>query len=507
MKRKLVPIKTIIKKVEQLSAYPNANKKQLIKYSNLLKSQKQLVSRISINKIKNKLKTDLSFEEYCKYKDLLQEKKNYIKYESTINNIINKNFKAINRKRRFKRRRLTAGVLTGVTIAAISTLGYMTLIKNLKDRTTNNNIASNTTTETTTEEPTTQVTTIKTTETTTESTTKATTKSTTEATTQSTTENTTEATTEKTAKPAKITTKKEEPTTVSYTIEGQLQSAKKTDEDELKKHIEEYEIKNAELINIKDEENIELKNKIEDLENKQKELEDELNKQKYNNETESTTEATTESTTEATTEVTTENTTESTTETTTQSTTENKDNSIETTVVTDDYVEFEDDIIDYSKFEGLKDFYDKASDYIYTMEDTLIDEEKRNEAKENAKGKVIEYIDFIFYGKEIDGVTFNDLKDEEKQKTYERLQKMDEVISEKDPDYKENFGERYNRVKDFSSTTLNSAKDKIKEKVGDDYYNQAGQIKDDTIDSVKEAGNIIKLLLSDKYNEWKNKGN
>ena len=47
----------------------------------------------------------------------------------------------------------------------------------------------------------------------------------------------------------------------------------------------------------------------------------------------------------------------------------------------------------------------------------------------------------------------------------------------------------------------------FKEKVGEDYYNDAGTIKDDTIDSIKDTGKILKHIFDDMYQKWKNKDN
>ena len=502
MGRKLIPIKTIIKKIEKLAENPKANKKLLLKYSKLVEDQNKIVSRISLNKIKNKLNTNLSFEEYCKYKDLLEEKKRYSKYESTIENIINKNFKAIRLNRSLKRTRLTAAIATSVIILSVSSLGYVSLMKNRKNNKKDYSVTTEVTTENNTEATTTGYSFEQdnndndnnkelvyekddnyiTNENSTEKETEATTESTTKATTEATTE----------------TTTKEEPTTTTIVFISQEKTENPFMEEE-------------NLIEERDEEIF-----INEVTTEEQVTETPTEVTTEEQVTEIPTEATTEeqvteipteaTTEEQVTEIPTEATTEEqVTETSTEATTQN----IDTIVINDDndYVEFDDDVIDFNKFEGLKNFYYKASEYINVMEDTLVDEDKRNDAKEQAKQKVVEYIDFIFYGKEIDGVTFNDLKDEEKQKTYEILQKLDNKISEDDPDYKERFGERYNRVKDFGSTTLDDAKNKIKEKVGEDYYNDAGTIKDDTIDSIKDTGKILKHIFDDMYQKWKNKDN
>lgn len=153
------------------------------------------------------------------------------------------------------------------------------------------------------------------------------------------------------------------------------------------------------------------------------------------------------------------------------------------------------------------DFFNNASKYIDNMEEAITNPDKREEVKNKAKEKAITYIDFIFYGKDINGVYFDDLKSDAKEKAYKNCQKLVQLVNKYDPEYFDNMGERYSRFKDLAGLTLDSAKEKVKEKVGEDYYNDAGEVKDDTIDSIKDTGKILKNVISDKYNEWKNKGN
>ena len=203
--------------------------------------------------------------------------------------------------------------------------------------------------------------------------------------------------------------------------------------------------------------------------------------------------------------------------TTTQSTTENNNSSTEkkeenTTEATTEYnnsnaENWGFDNLNTSNMKNGIDYFNKASKYIDNMEEAIIDPNKREEAKGKAKEKAISYIDFIFYGKDINGVYFNDLKSDAKDKAYKNCQKLVQLVNKYDPEYFDNMGERYSRFKDLASMTLDSAKEKVKEKVGEDYYNDAGEVKDDTIDTIKDTGKILKNVISDKYNEWKNKGN
>lgn len=82
-----------------------------------------------------------------------------------------------------------------------------------------------------------------------------------------------------------------------------------------------------------------------------------------------------------------------------------------------------------------------------------------NEFKEESINYAKELIDFIFYGVEIDGVTFDELKDDAKEAIYEKLQAIDAILMQIDPDYKEKIGEKYNLVKEFALTTLEQAKE------------------------------------------------
>lgn len=202
---------------------------------------------------------------------------------------------------------------------------------------------------------------------------------------------------------------------------------------------------------------------------------------------EATTEATTEKKTEATTEATTESTTEATTSSTEEGTTET----------------IESELIDQQNIDKATDWFWKMNDKIDKAEETIMDDDKREDAKDSAKQKVIEYTDFIFYGTEIDGKTFEQLTDEEKSKVYSKYQELINTVNEKDPDYINNMSDRYKVVKDFGSLTLNNAKEKIKEKVGEEYYNSAGETGEAVKEGAKDTGSLIKKFVKDKYEEWR----
>ena len=88
-----------------------------------------------------------------------------------------------------------------------------------------------------------------------------------------------------------------------------------------------------------------------------------------------------------------------------------------------------------------------------------IDNFNYNDFKESTIDYAKQLIDFIFYGGEMNGMTFDELKEEAKEEAYEELQELDAIIMEFVPDYKEQLGDKYNKVKDFASTTFDKAKE------------------------------------------------
>ena len=363
---KLKPIKPLIKEAMNLSKDYSYNDSELEKIRKLVETQKVVIDRVNVDKIKSKIDGDrLTIEEYKKYKNLLKEKKNYIKNEVYIQEIINKRYGALNVNRKRKTARLYALIAASILTAGVA--GFS--IKNHRKNNVEEIPGSVVAVETTTEMP-------------------------------------TEATTE-------------------------------------------------EIIT-----------------------------------TEVTTEATTEIITEAATEViTTETTTEATTE--TYEPAKNIDDDWSIDKLNPNTVEFADK------------YFETADKYIDTMEETISDPDKREEVKEAAKSNATKYIDFVFYGKDINGVYFSDLTQAGKDKAYEVAQKSVEFINKYDPNYIDSLGEKYSNLKDLGSMTLEKAKNKLKEKMGDDYYNQAGEVKNDTIDTIKDTGHLLKKIISDKYQQWR----
>lgn len=201
-----------------------------------------------------------------------------------------------------------------------------------------------------------------------------------------------------------------------------------------------------------------------------------------------TTEFRTEEQLEPTTELTTEATTAATTENTTNSTTEEI---------------FESDYISPDKVEKVTDWFWTINNGIDEVEETFMNEDKQDEVKSEAKEKIIEYTDFIFYGTEIDGKTFEELTEEEKTKIYTKYQELINTVNEYDPDYIDGMSEKYKVIKDFGSLTFNNAKNKIKETVGEEYYNSATEAGEAIKNGAKDTGSLALEYLKDKYENWR----
>lgn len=141
--------------------------------------------------------------------------------------------------------------------------------------------------------------------------------------------------------------------------------------------------------------------------------------------------------------------------------------------------------------------------------------------KDKAKEIAITGIDFIFYGKEIKGVTFNELTDTTKNKIMSIVSSIDSKIDNKIPGYKDTikdkFGQGYGYVNNQLHQGLDYVDDKLEQKYGDNYNGAkgfvneiVGEVKEDTMDSVdmvKDAASEGWSKLKEWYEEKNDKTN
>ena len=72
------------------------------------------------------------------------------------------------------------------------------------------------------------------------------------------------------------------------------------------------------------------------------------------------------------------------------------------------------------------------------------------------------------------------------------------------PDYKENIGEKYEIVKDFTTNIYYTSLDKIKEAIGEEDYNKIKEIKDSAKEKISDGIEDAKQYIIKKYEDFRN---
>ncbi len=153
---------------------------------------------------------------------------------------------------------------------------------------------------------------------------------------------------------------------------------------------------------------------------------------------------------------------------------------------------------------------------INEMENTLntidnLDNDKDISSK--AKATFVSIVDFLFYDGEIEGVTFDMLTTNGKEKVLELAQKIDAKFEEKVPGYKESISsgtkKAYTKASELIKKGANNLNDFAKEKLGEENYNSIIDAKDELVKYTKNAFSLIKSSSSklftstkDKLNDW-----
>lgn len=131
-----------------------------------------------------------------------------------------------------------------------------------------------------------------------------------------------------------------------------------------------------------------------------------------------------------------------------------------------------------------------------------IQKQNYDQATKMAREYFTNTIDFIFYGKVVNGQTFNDLSAAEKQAVLNELYTIDNEIMAFDPTYKEDLGEKYNSFKDFTSEKYQGLLNIIREQIGDDTYNKIGNTKNEVINGIKENSKNLGKRLQTDAKKW-----
>ena len=118
---KITKYEKLMLEIERLAKDKEANAERLQALSTKLALQKEILEKISISKIKEKLKSDdLTAKKYNNFKDILEEKKLYIKNEQLINEVISGNYDNVHQKRKivFRKFAKVAGTVALITALA-----------------------------------------------------------------------------------------------------------------------------------------------------------------------------------------------------------------------------------------------------------------------------------------------------------------------------------------------------------------------------------------------------
>ena len=141
-----------------------------------------------------------------------------------------------------------------------------------------------------------------------------------------------------------------------------------------------------------------------------------------------------------------------------------------------------------------------------------INEDNFEKVKEKSKNIAIAGIDFVFYGTEIKGVTFEELTIESKEKILSIVAIIDSKIESKLPGYREiikdKFGQGYDYVSEKLQEGLTYVDGKLEEKYSEDYKNvkdKANEIKKDAKEGASSIYDKVTEEISEgftKIKEW-----
>ena len=138
-------------------------------------------------------------------------------------------------------------------------------------------------------------------------------------------------------------------------------------------------------------------------------------------------------------------------------------------------------------------------DYITNPDNALDSEqnkEKLNETKEKLIKKMIILVDFIFYGTDINGITFDSLSNSAKENILNLFYKLDNVLETNYPGYKDSLEEKY-------SSAIDKIKDTYSSKVSEEKREEIKNIKDNATSKTKEVYENSKVKVKSWYEDLK----
>lgn len=145
--------------------------------------------------------------------------------------------------------------------------------------------------------------------------------------------------------------------------------------------------------------------------------------------------------------------------------------------------------------------------------DNLLAQDDNESFKDQAKGVFIDIVDFVFYGSEINGITFGELTESGKQKVLNIASNIDKKIENKIPGYKEtistNASSALNKASELIKKGASNISDFAKEQLGDKYYQDIVNAKDEfvkysknALSTISEVGGSLLDKGKDKVSNW-----
>ncbi len=141
--------------------------------------------------------------------------------------------------------------------------------------------------------------------------------------------------------------------------------------------------------------------------------------------------------------------------------------------------------------------------------DDFLEEPETESVKDKAKGIFITLVDFLFYDGEIKGITFNELTENGKAKVLQLVNAIDEKIEKHFPGYKDTISSKtknaFAKASEVIKKGANNVKDFTKEALGEEYYQDIINAKDDFVYYTKNALDIVGDISSSLFNSLKDK--
>lgn len=134
-----------------------------------------------------------------------------------------------------------------------------------------------------------------------------------------------------------------------------------------------------------------------------------------------------------------------------------------------------------------------------------IESEEFEQLKTKGKYYVTTGIDFVFFGTEINGVTFDELSTDLKTRVMNDIASLDQAIEAYYPNYKESLSSKYQIAAEFVSSKYLEILDAIREYLGEENYNAVGEIKDQIIGDISNKTDEAIEDIKELYKSWRNK--